>query len=170
MLKAETKLVAKVSTACDAVDRDQRRLVDLTARQIRASSAMARQRDHPGEKVDRSQRGEAARQALQDARDLVEATRVQQAEALLGLVHESVQVGEELKRVDDALEQEICQEERAQLELSEAEAQASGRPGCVAAAHLAAERLASAAAKRASSAGSPRRRTAAASSSAASTC
>jgi hypothetical protein len=125
-LKAESKLGGRISIACDAVDRDQRRLVDLTARQIRASSAMAQQRS--GEKVKGTERGEAARQALQDARELVEATRVQQAEALLGLVQENKQVGNELRRVEEALEKEILQEERARLELCEVEAQANVRP------------------------------------------
>merc|ERR1719487_1066024 len=115
MLKAESKLAVKVSSANDTVDRDQRRLVDLTARQIRASSALARQRDHPGEKVDRTQRGEAARQALQDARDLVEATRIQQAEALLGLLHEGDLVEQELRRVGEAVERESLKEENARL-------------------------------------------------------
>jgi len=121
LLKAEAKLSAKVSTASEAVDRDQRRLVDLTARQIRASSSMSRQREQSGVKFDRSQRSEAARQALHDARDLVESTRAQQAEVLLGLVQENIHVTVELRRVDEALEQALLKEERAKYEIAELE-------------------------------------------------
>jgi len=113
-LKMEHRLSTRVTAANEAVDRDQRRLVEVTARQLR-SQAAASGKSRPA-------KGEGVRQALKEAQDLVEAARLQQAEALVGLAREGSEIALEIRRVGEVLEQEVASEEKAQLELSEAEA------------------------------------------------
>lgn len=116
LLKAENGLVARATNASQAVERDQRRLVDLTARQLRVVSAASARRRRGSEggtargstglesgfafgACGKEAQSRAAQQALRDARTAVEATRARQVDALVSIQQEAVAVGSELRRV-----------------------------------------------------------------------
>eukprot|EP00928_Gymnodinium_smaydae_P013339 TRINITY_DN14871_c0_g6_i1.p1 TRINITY_DN14871_c0_g6~~TRINITY_DN14871_c0_g6_i1.p1 ORF type:complete len:1334 (+),score=418.16 TRINITY_DN14871_c0_g6_i1:160-4002(+) len=116
LLRADAALAERVAAAGQAVARDNRRLVDLTARQLRVASAAAASRGDlakaPGSAalvpfggVDaQARRAEAARQSLADAREAVEETRGLQVQALLSIQEESAVLQSELASVNEALE------------------------------------------------------------------
>lgn len=133
LLKSERALAIRAASATEAVDKDQRRLVDSTARQIRAAAqtGAAKAGDRQLHAANRGQRGEAARQALADARALVEQTRARDVERLVCLSAEAATAETKAESADEAIvfaEQREGQA-RQELTLCEATTESGSAPG-----------------------------------------
>eukprot|EP00929_Paragymnodinium_shiwhaense_P090841 TRINITY_DN50939_c0_g1_i1.p1 TRINITY_DN50939_c0_g1~~TRINITY_DN50939_c0_g1_i1.p1 ORF type:complete len:1241 (+),score=400.25 TRINITY_DN50939_c0_g1_i1:142-3864(+) len=124
LLKAESNVLNQVTAADQLVERDQRRLVDLTARQLRASSAAAERRGASSiastTSSSREARAEPARRALQDAREAVEEARSRQISSLTSIQQEADAVRAEIHSVTAAVESIECREYRSHAEASAA--------------------------------------------------
>lgn len=123
LLKSERALAIRAASATEAVEKDQRRLVDSTARQIRAAAqtGAAKAGDRQLHAAARGQRGEAARQALADARALVEQTRARDVERLLGLSAEAATAETNAERAGEAMAFAEQREEQARHNLAMSE-------------------------------------------------